>query len=78
MRMNRTLVGRIAIGILSVGALVSLYQTLFSWWMCAHPVYRSVEWQNRFYLRVVTTAVIGAVWLLSVISMMRKRRQSGH
>ncbi len=60
---SRRLVRLILLVVLALIVLVSAYQAAFSAWMTAHPVYRSDEWANRFYLRVGTIVVCGAAWL---------------
>jgi hypothetical protein len=76
MSITRTgLIKLLAWGLPWIGA-VSAYQTLFSLWMCAHPVYQSVEWQHRFYLRLITTIIIGVLWLACVIWLVLKKRRS--
>jgi hypothetical protein len=74
--MNRTNLALVAIFGLPIVGLISLYQTAFSLWMCAHPVYQSLEWQHRFYLRLATTVVIVLAWLASLIWLIRQRKKS--
>src|SRR5262245_9869895 len=64
----------LAIAAVTLGGMVSLYQTLFSLWMTAHPLYHSPAWQHRFYLRLTTTVIIGIVWLASIITWLQRRR----
>jgi hypothetical protein len=73
LKISRTL-AKLAVCILPLAGLVSLYQTLFTLWMCAHPVYQSQEWQTRFYIRLSTTVVIVALWLFADIWLLRRRR----
>jgi hypothetical protein len=76
--MNKATLTSVVVGavfVLPLLGLVSLYQTAFSLWMCAHPVHQSLEWQHRFYLRLATTLVIGLVWLVSLIWIIRQRKE---
>jgi hypothetical protein len=72
---KRTTLALVAAFGLPLFGLVSLYQALFSLWMCAHPLYQSPEWQHRFYLRFATTVVVGVAWLATVIWLIRQRRK---
>jgi hypothetical protein len=78
--MKRSTLTSIVVGalfVLPLLGLVSLYQTAYSLWMCAHPVHQSLEWEHRFYLRFATTVVIGLAWLVSLIWLIRQRKKQG-
>jgi hypothetical protein len=74
--MKRTILPTIAIGVLTLAGFVSAYQTAFDYWMTAHPVYRSPQWRELFYIRFATTVAIGVAWLLSVVWLIRRRRET--
>jgi hypothetical protein len=76
--MKRTTAPAITISVLTIAGFVSLYQTAFCLWMTAHPLYRSPEWQARFYLRFGTTVVIGLAWVCSILWLRRRRRRHGN
>jgi hypothetical protein len=73
LKIKRTL-AKCAVCLLPLVGLVSLYQTLFCLWMCAHPAYQSPEWKTRFYIRLSTTVVIGILWLLAGLWLLKRRR----
>ena len=52
----------VALGFLTLGELVSLYQLMFDIWMTAYPFADTGEWRRRFYIRLTTTIVIGLLW----------------
>lgn len=64
------------IAVLTVAGLISLYQTLYCFWMTAHPVYSSLEWKQRFYYRAATTVIIGVGWFGAVAWIVKKRRKN--
>ena len=45
----------VLISFLTLGGLLSLYQTLFDLWMTAYPYADAGVWAGRLYLRLATT-----------------------
>jgi hypothetical protein len=66
----------IALGILTLGGLVSLYQVLFDVWMTAYPFVNTNEWRTRLYIRLTTTIVIGLLWSTLAVWLFRHRRRT--
>jgi hypothetical protein len=73
---SKTIGAGIALGILTLGGLVSLYQVLFDAWMTAYPFANAGEWRLRFYERLATTIVIGALWSALALWIFRHRRRA--
>lgn len=76
-RSKRTL-AVILICLLTLGGLLSAYQTLFDLWMTAYPYAAPGPWATRLYVRLGTTIVIAVLWTLLFIWLFkRKRTNSG-
>lgn len=71
---QKNFAAKTALGVLTLFELLSIYQVLFCAWMTAQPLYDSPEWRTRFYVRLTTAIVIGALWFLVVIWMLRNRK----
>lgn len=72
--MDRIAWAKVALCGLTLGGALSAYQTAFSFWMTAHPLYHSPEWSARFYTRLTTTAVVGVLWIMLVMWLWKQRR----
>lgn len=59
----------------SVLGLISLYQVIFSAWMCAYQVDHKilVQWQDRFYLRFATAVLIAILWFVCGMTLLKRR-----
>ena len=63
--------------LLTVAGLISLYQVAFDVWMTAYPYANADVWRERLWVRLLTTVVIGAFWVVTLIWLIRTRR-GGH
>ena len=63
-----------ALFILTMGGLLTLYQVLFDVWMTAYPFANTNEWRTRLYIRVATFILIGVIWSSLVAWLVRQRR----
>lgn len=66
----------IALVVLGLVEVFSIYQTLFCLWMVSHPVYQSQYWREKLELRVATTAILGIAFITLVtreVFSLRKR-----
>ncbi len=63
-----------ALFILTMGGLLTLYQVLFDVWMTAYPFANTNEWRTRLYIRVGTFILIGVIWSILVAWLVRQRR----
>ena len=68
---------RIALVFLTLGGLLTLHQVLFDIWMTAYPFANANEWQTRLYIRLATTVVIGLVWGVLALWLLRQRQRGG-
>jgi len=66
----------IALALLTFGAVVSAYQVLFDIWMTAYPFANANEWRARLYIRLVTTVVIGLLWVGLAIWLWLQRKRA--
>jgi hypothetical protein len=64
-----------ALFVLTMAGLLTLYQVLFDVWMTAYPFANTNEWRTRLYVRVVTFILIGVFWSALVTWMVRQRRR---
>jgi hypothetical protein len=69
---QRTVWAGIGLTFLTVAAMVSVYQVLFSLWMTAYPYADINSWRPHFYLRLAQTALIGMLWTALVVWMFRR------
>lgn len=68
----------VALALLTLAELVSLYQVLFDVWMTAYPLADANEWRRRLYFRLATAIVIALFWSVPAVWLYRQgRRQSG-
>ena len=63
-----------ALFILTMGGLLTLYQVLFDVWMTVYPFANTNEWRTRLYIRVATFILIGVIWSSLVAWLVRQRR----
>lgn len=66
----------IALFILTMGGLFTLFQMLFDVWMTAYPFSNASEWRMRLYIRLATLVVIGFLWSTLVAWLFRHRRET--
>ncbi len=66
----------IALALLTLGGLVSLYQVLFDVWMTAYPFANASEWRMRLYIRLATAIVIAVCWSVLAVWLYRQRRRN--
>jgi hypothetical protein len=64
-----------ALFVLTMAGLLTLYQVLFDVWMTAYPFANTNEWRTRLYVRVATFILIGVFWSALVAWMVRQRRR---
>ncbi|MGA3228117.1 MAG: hypothetical protein ABSC65_30425 [Acidobacteriaceae bacterium] len=64
-----------ALFVLTMAGLTTLYQVLFDVWMTAYPFANTNEWRTRLYVRVATFVLIGVFWSALVAWMVRQRRR---
>jgi hypothetical protein len=72
--MKRLLWARIALIILPLCGLISIYQVLFDMWMTAYPFADTHVWRMRFYVRLGTTVVIGVCWIALAVWLYSRNR----
>ena len=65
----------LALCILTMGGLFTLYQVLFDAWMTAYPFANTGEWRIRFFIRLATIVVISVIWSAIVSWLFRQRRR---
>lgn len=65
----------VALFVLTIGGLFTLFQVLFDVWMTAYPFANTSEWRTRLCIRLVTIVVIGFVWSTIVVWLVRRRRR---
>ena len=64
----------LALFLLTMGGLFTLFQVLFDAWMTAYPFANTGEWRIRFFIRLATIVVIGVIWSAIVVWLVRHRR----
>lgn len=64
----------VALFILTMGGLFTLFQVCFDVWMTAYPFANTSEWRTRLYVRLATIIVIGFFWSGIVVWLFRHRR----
>ena len=67
-----TLLAGIALVILTMGGLMSAFQTMFTAWMPSYPNTNAAEWQVRFYVELAITLVLGIGWLIDAVWLVRE------
>ena len=70
-------VGTVLLILLTIAGLISLYQVAFDVWMTAYPYANAGIWKQRLWVRLITTVVIGTLWVLILAWLIRARRR-GH
>lgn len=73
-RQTKVMGASVALFILTMGGLFTLYQVLFDVWMTAYPFANTTEWRTRLYIRLATLIVIGLIWSTIVAWLFRHRR----
>ena len=66
----------VALFILTMGGLFTLYQVCFDVWMTAYPFANASEWRTRLYIRLATIIVIGFLWS-GIVAWLFRHRRSG-
>jgi hypothetical protein len=69
--------GAVLLILLTIAGLISLYQVAFDVWMTAYPYANADIWRQRLWVRLVTTVVIGVLWVVLLTWFIRIRRR-GH
>ena len=64
----------LALFILTMSGLFTLFQVLFDVWMTAYPFANTSEWRTRLYIRLATLIVVGFLWSGTVVWLFRHRR----
>jgi hypothetical protein len=65
-----------ALFVLTMGGLFTLYQICFDVWMTAYPFANTVEWRTRLVIRIATFITIGCIWSALVAWLLRHRRDA--
>jgi len=66
----------VALFILTMGGLFTLFQVCFDVWMTAYPFANTNEWRTRLYVRLATIIVIGFLWS-GIVAWLFRHRRSG-
>lgn len=66
----------VALFILTMGGLFTLFQVCFDVWMTAYPFANTSEWRARLYIRLATIIVIGFLWS-GIVAWLFRHRRSG-
>ena len=66
----------VALFVLTMGGLFTLYQVLFDVWMTAYPFANTSEWRARLYIRLATIIVIGLIWTNILTWLFRQKRRA--
>jgi len=66
----------VALFILTMGGLFTLFQVCFDVWMTAYPFANTSEWRTRLYVRLATIIVIGFFWS-GIVAWLFRHRRSG-
>ena len=69
-------VATVLLVLLTVAGLISVYQVCFDVWMTAYPYANPDVWRQRLWLRLITTVVIGALWIVALAWLVRVRRRA--
>ena len=72
MRTNGRLI--VLLIVLVLVELISLYQTLFSVWMMAHPIYESQAWMCRLRIHVGITVLLACLIIIVVAKLFVRLR----
>lgn len=65
-----------ALVLLTLAALINLYQILFDVWMTAYPFADAAIWRTRLSMRLITISAIGLLWSVLVLWVYRQMRHS--
>jgi len=66
----------VALFILTIGGLFTLYQVCFDVWMTAYPFANTSEWRARLSMRLARIIVIGFLWS-GIVAWLFRHRRSG-
>jgi len=69
--------GMVLLMLLTVAGLISLYQVAFDVWMTAYPYANADIWKERLCVRLITTVMIGALWVV-ILAWLISVRRKGH
>jgi hypothetical protein len=72
MTRKHTLLAGFALVILTMGGLMSAFQTMLTGWMTFDPNTNAAEWQVRYYVELAITLVLGICWLIDAIWLVRE------
>jgi hypothetical protein len=73
---RKTIWGTIALVVLTLAGMGSLYWLIFSVWMMAYPYANHAQWQLRLYTWLAITGFIGMLWCILAIWFFRRKRIS--
>jgi hypothetical protein len=66
----------VALSVLTLGGLVSLYWVMFDVWMTAYPFVNPNDWRMRLYIHLFATVVIGLLWGILAVWLFRHGKQT--
>jgi hypothetical protein len=72
MAKKHTLSAGFALVLITMGGLISAFQTLFAGWMTSYPHTYEPEWRIRFYVELAVTLVLGVCWLVDAAWLVRE------
>jgi len=73
---KKTALATIALVVLTIAVVDSLYWLCFSVWMTAYPFADHNHWRINSYLWLAATLLIGAVWFGFAVYLFRRNRPS--
>ena len=71
MTRKHTLLAGFTLIILTMGGLLSAFQTMLTAWMRSYPNTSAAEWQVRFYVELAITLVLGICWIIDAVWLVR-------
>lgn len=78
MAIRKVLAAEVALGLLTVAALVDLYLVAFAGWMTAYPFVDASRWRIQLCFRLAIFAVIAVSWFVLAPWLFRQRRESNY
>jgi len=66
----------VALFILTMGGLFTIFQVCFDVWMTAYPFANTSEWRIRLYIRLATLILVGFLWS-TIVAWLFRHRHSG-
>jgi hypothetical protein len=68
---------KVALVLLTLGAMYSVYWLLFSLWMTSYPFANLKTSWSRLYLWLIISIIVGAFWSALVVWLFRQKAGSG-